>query len=94
MENHFIYNRLPCQLLSSALVCNLDNFALWQTRLRNEITFSGIADFQIGDYTFEVGGRHKGQQQIEQASHGFIVKDDIDFPMLNIIPLWHFGLNY
>ena len=71
-----------------------ETFFLNQTRLRNEVTFSGIADFQIGTFTFEVGGRHKGQQQIEQARHGFIVKDDIETPVLNIIPLWHFGLNY
>ena len=71
-----------------------ETFFLNQMRLRNEVVFSGIADFQIGDLTFEVGGRKKGQHQIEQAPKGFIVKDDIEQSMLNIIPLWHFGLNY
>ena len=71
-----------------------ETFFLNQMRLRNEVVFSGIGDFQIGDLTFEVGGRKKGQHQIEQAPKGFIVKDDIEQSMLNIIPLWHFGLNY
>ena len=25
---------------------------------------------------------------------GFVVKDDIEYGIGNIIPLWHFGLNY
>lgn len=90
-NTNLIYNLSP----ENADLGNVrETFFLNQTRLQNEVTFSGIADFQIGDFTFEVGGRHKGQQQIEQANRGFIVKDDIEFPMLNIIPLWHFGLNY
>ena len=43
MENHFIYNRLPCQLLSFALVCNLDYFALRPALIRNLGTFKGNA---------------------------------------------------
>ncbi|MCH5174402.1 MAG: ATP-binding protein [Prevotellaceae bacterium] len=88
---NIIYNLSP----TTAEIGNVrETFFLNQMRVRNNVVFSGIADFQIGDFTFEVGGRRKGQQQIEQASHGFIVKDDIEQPMLNIIPLWHFGLNY
>lgn len=88
---NIIYNLSP----STADIGNVrETFFLNQMRVRNDVVFSGIADFQIGDLTFEVGGRRKGQQQIEQANHGFIVKDDIEQPMLNIIPLWHFGLNY
>lgn len=88
---NIIYNLSP----DSAEIGNVrETFFLNQMRVRNDVVFSGIADFQIGDFTFEVGGRRKGQQQIEQARHGFIVKDDIAQPMLNIIPLWHFGLTY
>lgn len=88
---NIIYNLSP----TDAETGNVrETFFLNQMRVRNDVVFSGIADFQIGDLTFEVGGRHKGQQQIEQASQGFIVKDDIEQSMLNIIPLWYFGLNY
>lgn len=46
------------------------------------------------NYTFEIGGRKKGQKQIERASDGYIVKDDIETGFANVIPLWHFGLMY
>ncbi len=55
---------------------------------------SPIADFQIGDYTFEVGGKNKGQKQIYGIDKAFIAKDDIEFGFLNTIPLWQFGLTY
>ena len=45
-------------------------------------------------YTFEVGGKNKQQKQIEKDGKSFVVKDDIEFGYLNVIPLWAFGLNY
>lgn len=53
-----------------------------------------ISDFQIGDATFEVGGRSKGAKQVRDAAQGFVVKDDIEYGHGNVIPLWTFGLNY
>lgn len=50
--------------------------------------------FQIGERTFEIGGKNKGQKQIEGLPKGYIVKDDIESGYANIIPLWHFGMNY
>ena len=41
-----------------------------------------------------VGGRKKGHRQIEDVPNGYIVKDDTEFGYMNVIPLWHFGLNY
>ena len=63
-------------------------------RLRNPLTASRISDFEIDGHTFEVGGRKKGKRQIEDAADGYIVKDDIEYGHGNVIPLWHFGLNY
>lgn len=71
-----------------------ETFFLNQMRVNNEVLSSPLADFQIADNTFEVGGRGKGQRQLQGASHGFVVKDDIEYSQGNIIPLWHFGLNY
>lgn len=48
----------------------------------------------IGGQTFEVGGRKKGQRQIETAQQGYVVKDDIEYGFANTIPLWAFGLTY
>ena len=43
---------------------------------------------------FEIGGRKKGQKQLQNASEGYIVKDDIESGYANVVPLWAFGLNY
>lgn len=71
-----------------------ETFFMNQMRVRHDIVSSSISDFQIDDMTFEIGGRKKGQKQIEPAAHGYIVKDDIETGFANVIPLWMFGLNY
>lgn len=71
-----------------------ETFFLSQMRVHNQVFASDKSDFEIGDYTFEVGGKSKGQKQIEGIDNAFIVKDDIEFGYKNVIPLWHFGLNY
>ena len=53
-----------------------------------------FADFRIGGYTFEAGGKNKGLKQIQGMDKAFIVKDDIELGYLNSIPLWQFGLTY
>ncbi len=71
-----------------------ETFFFNQMSVNNEILSSKTADFVIGNYTFEVGGKNKQQKQIEKDGKSFIVKDDIEFGYLNVIPLWAFGLNY
>jgi len=51
-------------------------------------------DFTIQDYTFEMGGKNKQQNQIVKDGKSFILKDDIEFGYQNVIPLWAFGCNY
>jgi len=71
-----------------------ETFFFNQMRVKNEVISSQKADFIIDNYTFEVGGRSKQQTQIKQDGKSFVVKDDIEFGYLNVIPLWAFGLNY
>ncbi len=71
-----------------------ETFFFNQMRLKNEIISSEKADFVIDNYTFEIGGKNKQQKQIEKDANSFVVKDDIEFGYLNVIPLWAFGLNY
>lgn len=71
-----------------------ETFFYNQMRVNHDVTSSRIADFAINEYTFEVGGRNKSQKQLGNTTHGFVVKDDIEFAQGNIIPLWAFGLNY
>ena len=71
-----------------------ETFFMNQMRVMNDVTSSSISDFGINGKTFEIGGRKKGQKQIENAEEGYIVKDDIESGYANVIPLWAFGLNY
>jgi uncharacterized protein len=71
-----------------------ETFFLNQLRVKYDVIASPIADFQIGDYTFEVGGKNKGLKQIRDVDKAFVVKDDIELGYLNTIPLWQFGLTY
>ena len=65
-----------------------------QVGVVNDDKTSSILSFEINGKTFEIGGRKKGQKQIENAEEGYIVKDDIESGYANVIPLWTFGLNY
>lgn len=65
-----------------------------QLRVKHKLVSSKVADFMMDDMTFEVGGKSKGQKQIQDVENGFIVKDDIESGYLNVIPLWQFGLMY
>lgn len=65
-----------------------------QMRVRYDVSVSRVSDFKIDEYTFEVGGKNKGQKQIADVENGIVVKDDIEFGNGNIVPLWHFGLTY
>lgn len=65
-----------------------------QMRVNHKVTASAISDFQIGNRTFEVGGKSKAKKQIMAAEEGYVVKDDIEFGHGNVIPIWAFGLNY
>ncbi|MFN6946901.1 MAG: ATP-binding protein [Cytophagaceae bacterium] len=71
-----------------------ETFFFNQMQVNNEVISSKTADFVIDNYTFEVGGSNKQQKQIEKDGKSFVVKDDIEFGYLNVIPLWAFGLNY
>lgn len=71
-----------------------ETFFFNQMRVKNEVISSKKADFVIDNYTFEVGGKNKQQNQIKKDGKSFVVKDDIEFGYLNFIPLWTFGLNY
>ncbi len=79
----------------SSNVGNLrETFFFNQMRVNNDVISSKTTDFIIANYAFEVGGKNKQQKQIEKDGKSFVVKDDIEFGYLNVIPLWAFGLNY
>ena len=65
-----------------------------QMHVRNKVFRSEKADFNINNFTFEVGGKSKNQEQIKDMKNAFIVKDNIEYGYKNVVPLWAFGLNY
>lgn len=70
-------------------------FFLNQLQVNHQVQSAAKSDFLIdGTYTFEIGGENKKQKQIAETSNAFLVKDDIEHGIFNIIPLWHFGLMY
>lgn len=71
-----------------------ETFFYNQTRVTEDVVASKVSDFEIGEYTFEVGGKKKGKKQIEDIPNSYVVKDDIENAGLHYIPLWMFGLMY
>lgn len=71
-----------------------ETFFFNQMRGNHDVITSSVSDFCIDDYTFEIGGRKKGNKQIEGVPNAFVVKDDIEFGFGNTIPLWQFGFSY
>lgn len=72
-----------------------ETFFLSQLQPLHKVHLPKQGDFFVnGKYTFEVGGKGKGQKQLDGIENAWVVKDDIEFPMLKTIPLWMFGLLY
>lgn len=71
-----------------------ETFFFSQTRVRHDVSASVLSDFEVDGITFEIGGKNKGQKQIERLQNAYVVKDDIVYGHDNVIPLWHFGLMY
>jgi uncharacterized protein len=72
-----------------------ETFFLSQLRPLHQVHLPKQGDFFVnGKYTFEVGGKGKGQKQLDGLENAWVVKDDIEFPIMKTIPLWMFGLLY
>ena len=97
LEKVFIDNPSLMSVLAGGIpdIGNLrETFFYNQMRVRNDVTSSRISDFQIGSYTFEVGGHGKGKRQLAKADKGIVVRDDIEYGHGEFVPLWAFGMNY
>lgn len=66
-----------------------------QVRKDHDVAYTGVGDFVVdGKWTFEVGGRNKGFEQIADLPNSFVVNDDTVIGHGNKIPLWLFGFLY
>lgn len=72
-----------------------ETFFLNQVSLNQEINYSKETDFIVNNkVSFEIGGKSKTQKQIKNLDNAYIVKDNIENGINNIIPLWLFGFLY
>ena len=72
-----------------------ETFFYNQLKTKHQVRQSKSSDFEIdNNYTFEVGGPSKSRKQIHGVKNSYLVKDNIEFPSRNSIPLWLFGFLY
>ena len=72
-----------------------ETFFLSQLSAVNKIHMPKQGDFIVDNkFTFEVGGKGKSKKQIADIKNSWVVKDDLEFPMGNDLPLWMFGFLY
>jgi hypothetical protein len=72
-----------------------ETFFVNQLRVSSQINPAPKSDFLIDEnFTFETGGKNKGGIKIQGIPSSFIVKDDIEYGVGTIIPLWLFGFLY
>ncbi len=61
----------------------------------HKISVPKRGDFLVdGQYTFEIGGRNKGFEQIKDIPDSYLAVDDIETGIGKKIPLWLFGFLY
>jgi len=94
----WLHNTTLSYVLSSNEI-NIGNiretYFLQHISVKHQISLPEKADFLVDNkYIFEIGGKNKTQKQIKNIKNSFVVKDDIETGVFNIIPLWLFGLLY
>ncbi len=72
-----------------------EQFFLNMLSQKHTLLYPKKGDFLVDEkYTFEVGGKNKGFEQIKDLPNAFVVADDIEIGFKNKIPLWLFGFLY
>jgi predicted AAA+ superfamily ATPase len=72
-----------------------ETFFCNQVRNDHAVVFTERGDFLVdGKWTFEVGGKGKGFDQIKNLPDSYVVNDDVEVGFGNKIPLWLFGFLY
>jgi len=58
------------------------------------LTYAVCGDFSVNDFTFEIGGKNKDAEQLQNIKKSFLVLDDIIVADKGKIPLFLFGFFY
>lgn len=92
LENTNLYNIL-CSNKNIGSI--RESFFVSQIKIGHNIKYAQKGDFIVDDkYTFEIGGKNKGFEQVKNIENSFVVADDIEVGFGNKIPLWLFGFLY
>ena len=66
-----------------------------QLSVNHSLKLPKKGDFIVDNkYVFEIGGKNKSSQQIQNIPDAFIAVDNIEVGVFNQIPLWLFGFIY
>lgn len=72
-----------------------ESFFASQVSVESSIYYVDKGDFLVDEkYTFEIGGKNKGFDQIKDIDNSFVVADGIEVGFKHKIPLWLFGFLY
>ncbi len=72
-----------------------ESFFASQVSVNSSMYYVDKGDFLVDEkYTFEIGGKNKGFDQIKDIDHSFVVADGIEVGFKNKLPLWLFGFIY
>lgn len=72
-----------------------ETFFLSQLYPFYKINMPKQGDFIVNNkYTFEIGGKGKDRKQISGIKNSWLVKDDLEIPIGDALPLWMFGILY
>ncbi len=72
-----------------------ETFFLNQVFVLHRVNQPKNTDFEVnGKFWFEIGGAGKSSKQIKGSPNAFVVKDSLEYPAGNALPLWIFGFLY
>jgi predicted AAA+ superfamily ATPase len=93
LENtNFQYALAPANTEKGAI---RETFFANQLGYEYQVDYTGRGDFLINQkFTFEIGGKGKGTQQISDIPNSHVAADEIEYGHANKIPLWLFGFLY
>jgi len=93
LENpNVLYNFEPNALQLGTL---RETFVINQLKYNHAIHYPKKGDVLVDEkYTFEIGGKKKGYEQIREIKNSFVLSDDIDIRVGNKIPMWLVGMMY
>ncbi len=92
LDNINLYNILCSNYNKGSL---RESFFVSQIKIDHTVKYANKGDFEVDDtFTFEIGGKNKGFEQIKDIKNSYVVADELEIGFGSKIPLWLFGFLY